>query len=301
VTSPVAFESVVSAAVRAFLRDEVPGLLAPAAEPRIGGTGTVAAGALRSGLLRERLDRQGVTAATTPPAADPPALLADLSWTLAMVLSPWKREVGAACDALAPAAAATGVVDTLRRDGGRVLGCNTNAAAAAAAVAFLTGDAPPGRVLVAGTGASTRSVATGLRTRWPGLAIGVWGRAPDRVADLVAALPGLEAVTDTAAWGADVVINATTVGQTDDELPGDFAPLLALRPGVRFFDLNNRGGRLPQDALAAGCVTATGIMMQLVTNALRVALLAGSPGPAHPEDRRADADVPERHRDVRPA
>lgn len=269
------FEQVATATVEAFLRDEVPSALAPVTTPRIGGTGTVAPGALASPLLLRQMEEHGITATTCPAAADPGALLADPSWTLALVLSPHKRDVGPRCDRLTPAAAATGVVDTLRRDGDTVLGCNTNSAAAAAAVDLLVGGGPVRRVLVAGTGASTRSVAIGLGRRFPAADLGVWGRSPTGLAALVAELPDVAAVVDAGGWDADVVVNATTVGETDDEVPADFALLGALRPGVRFLDLNNRTGRLQRMALAAGCVTAAGICMQLTTNALRVALLAG--------------------------
>lgn len=269
------FEHVATATVEAFLRDEVPPGLSPVATPRIGGTGTVAPHALASPLLLRQLEAQGVAAAICPAADDPAALLADRSWTLALVLSPHKQDVGRRCDHLMPSAAATGVVDTLRRDGDTVLGCNTNSAAAATAVDLLVGDAPVQRVLVAGTGASTRSVAIGLRRRFPAADLGVWGRSPARLAALVAEVPDVAAVADPGAWGADVVVNATTVGETDDDVPEDFALLPALRPGVRFFDLNNRIGRLQRIALAAGSITAAGICMQLTTNALRVALLTG--------------------------
>ena len=108
--------------------------------------------------------------------------------------------------------------------------------------------------------------------------LGAW-LASGKVATTVGRLPGAAAVARPSAWGADVVVNATTVGEAAGELPADFALLGALAPGVRFFDLNNRPGPLQQAAVSAGCITISGVMMQLVTNALRVALLAGTAAP----------------------
>ncbi len=43
---------------------------------------------------------------------------------------------------------------------------------------------------------------------------------------------------------------------------------------MRYLDLNNRPGQLQMAAVAAGCVTCSGVFMQVLTNALRAALLA---------------------------
>ena len=74
----------------------------------------------------------------------------------------------------------------------------------------------------------------------------------------------------------DVVVNTTTWGETDASEADPFGvrhrELLA--PGVRFFDLNNRVGSLPLQALQAGCTVMSGALMQRVTNASRAALLS---------------------------
>ena len=274
-----AFEQALDDAVASFLRDETPWPIERPEEPRIGGIGTVAPHALQSPLLTGRLRNQGVDSWTTVTPAGVDELADDPSWDLAMVLSPHKLDAARRCDALAPSAEETGVVDTLRRTGRGILGCNTNAVASATALGALVGNVAPRRVLVGGTGASTRSVVSGLRRRFPEAETGVWGRTLEKVAATVGRLPGAVAVDRPAEWGADVVVNATTVGEAAGELPAGFALLGALGPGVRFFDLNNRPGPLQQAAVSAGCVTVSGVMMQLVTNALRVALLAGTATP----------------------
>lgn len=277
------FTTVTHEAVASFLRTEVAAPLERPGVPCIAGIGTVAHEAVRSPLLSRQLDRAGVEAWTTLYADGPEDLWADQSWDLAMVLSPHKQDVVARCHALTPAARATGVVDTLRRSDATVLGCNTNSAAAAAAVSMLVGRDEPGRVLIGGTGASTRSLVVGLRSRFPTASIGVWGRSSTGLAQVTGQWPDVDAVLDPGGWEADVVVNATTVGQSAGELPAGFALLHALGPGVRFFDLNNRSGPLQHVAVAAGCVTIAGVMMQQVTNALRVSLLVGPARPEHPE------------------
>jgi shikimate dehydrogenase len=84
-------------------------------------------------------------------------------------------------------------------------------------------------------------------------------------------------VTDPAAFGADLVIHTTTIGETDDATPPAFDLAGAFAPGVRYFDLNNRTSALQTAALAAGCAVLAGALMQRVTNALRVALLGAGP------------------------
>jgi hypothetical protein len=72
---------------------------------------------------------------------------------------------------------------------------------------------------------------------------------------------------------SDLVVNATTVGETDDNAIFEFDIDSVLAPGVRYFDLNNRASAVQLKALGAGCVVTSGVIMQIVTNALRVALL----------------------------
>ena len=61
-------------------------------------------------------------------------------------------------------------------------------------------------------------------------------------------------------------------GEQDDERPLDVPLAAALQPGTRVFDLTNRLSALQRQALAAGCVTMSGNLMQLLTNTLRAAL-----------------------------
>jgi shikimate dehydrogenase len=86
--------------------------------------------------------------------------------------------------------------------------------------------------------------------------------------------PGLAVYEPGSAW-LDVVVNTTTWGETEAseaepmgiDLDGVF------QPGCAFFDLNNRVGSLPLQALQAGCAVISGAVMQRVTNASRAALV----------------------------
>jgi shikimate dehydrogenase len=259
-----------------FLAAEFPaGLPAAPRPPVLAAVGTLAARALASPMLRERLALADVAPADYRPYDDPGALLAAPGWALALVLSPHKRTVPPLCAALAPAAAATGVADTLLRVGDRTIGVNTNVYAAAAALRELAGGGGAERALIAGTGASARSIAEALARTFPGAEIGVVGRRPERAASVVAELGLGRMVAEPAEFAPDLVVNTTTVGETDDATPPAFDLGAAFAPGVRYFDLNHRVSTLQTQALAAGCVVMSGALMQLVTNALRVELLRG--------------------------
>ncbi len=241
--------------------------------PVIAAIGTLAPKALGSPLLRDRLATAGIVAGAGVPHDRPAALLADPAWALALVLSPFKRELPALCERLTPAAAATGVVDTLLRVSGVLVGVNSNVYAASAAIQHLVGGSAPRRALIAGTGASARSVAVGLRKVYPWVELGFVGRSSERAAAAVAELGAGTVVVAPADFGSDLVVNATTVGESDDaaELAFDLGD--ALVPGVRYLDLNNRTSALQTAALSRGCITSSGIVMQILTNALRIALL----------------------------
>jgi shikimate dehydrogenase len=263
--------------IRRFVETEFPARRPRLTDaPRIAAVGTVAPRGLASPLLREQLAAAGVEPAGYAPFSDPAALLADTSWHLALVLSPYKRAVVAQCDALTPAAQASGVVDTLLRTGERVLGVNTNAYAAGTALRHLAGSTPLQAVLILGSGAAARSVALGTRWADRDVSINFAGRSTDHLRQIVADLGFGNTVSDLSSVTPDALVNATTVGETDDTAELGFDVQTIFRPGVRYFDLNNRPSALQCQALAAGCVTASGVTMQILTNALRACLLAQS-------------------------
>jgi shikimate dehydrogenase len=269
-------QQITATTIERFLAAEFPGGRPErAATPGLAAIGTVAAGALASPLLRDRLHEAGLEASSYEPYSGPAPLLVARSWSLALVLSPFKQEVLTACDLLTPSALETRVVDTLLRTPAGVIGTNTNVYAAGSTLRQLLGGAQPIRALIAGTGASARSVAVGLRRELHNVELGFVGRSAERTASIVAELGFGQPVEIPTAFGADLIVNTTTVGQRDDAAPMAFDLESAFAPGIRYFDLNNRASAIQQSALVAGCMTASGVFMQILTNALRVALLAG--------------------------
>jgi shikimate dehydrogenase len=240
----------------------------------IAGIGTTAAKAVRGALLTEALSECGYQVAQATPYGSPGELMADPTWQLGVVLSPWKREVGDQCDRLAASAERTGVVDTIVRAAGGTVGFNTNTWAAVSALEFLLGAAQPASLLLLGAGASARSVVLAVRRVWPQCEVSVAARSRDAAELLAKEFPGL-VVRENTPSAPDVVVNTTTWGETEaseaEPLGIDLEGVL--KPGAALFDLNNRVGALPVQALQAGCAVISGTVMQRVTNACRAALV----------------------------
>ena len=250
----------------------------------IAGIGTTAPHALNGQLLRDALDHANIALQDTTAYPSPDALLADHRWDLALVLSPWKRQVSAQTDALTSSAHRTGVVDTLVRDHeGHTLGVNTNSWAAQAAMETVTGGQTPTAVLVLGSGGSAHSVALGCRRAWPhtrlvGSArnaadLAEWAASFDAETATPAAVPGF--FTHSA---PTLIVNTTTWGETEasESAPFAFAFEQLLAPGNSYFDLNNRVSALQLTALRNGLSVMSGTFMQRATNACRAALLTRS-------------------------
>ncbi|MDT0268773.1 hypothetical protein RM844_21020 [Streptomyces sp. DSM 44915] len=257
----------------------------PAARPPavLAAIGTTAPHALAGRLLRDALAAERVEVDRALPFDDPAALLASPDWRLALVLSPWKKQVATLVDELTPSAAGTGVVDTVVRDrAGRLLGVNTNSWAAQAAMETLLGGEVPAGTLVLGSGGSAGSVALAARRAWPAAplvgsarnaaALAAWAADFEARPAAPDALPAVLAAGDA----PSLIVNTTTWGETDasEERPFAFPLPLLLAPGRRLFDLNNRVSALQHAALEAGMSVMSGTYMQRVTNRCRAALLA---------------------------
>jgi shikimate dehydrogenase len=268
---------------RRFLEAETSILNTPGragAEPvHLAAIGTTAPRAVRGELLAQAIAAAGLALASAEARTTPDDLLAEPTWQLGVVLSPWKQDIGARCDQLAPSAELTGVVDTVLRSSEGTVGFNTNTWAAGSALDALTGGRAPERLLILGAGASARSVALAVERQWPDAELVVAARSRPR-AEALARQVGARLADDLLDGGlrhggCQVVVNTTTWGETEAseteplglDLDGMFVP------GVVLFDLNNRIGSLPLQALAAGCVVGSGAIMQRVTNACRAALL----------------------------
>jgi shikimate dehydrogenase len=264
--------ALLDAVTRRFTADEMLVRAGRATRLNVAAAGTLATPSLGSPLLDDACRAAGIRIGDRTARADLDGLLAAPDWDLALVLSPFKGQAAGRCDRLAPRAAATGVVDTLVRAGGEVVGYNTNSHAWAAAAVRLMGSDVPARILVVGSGATARSVTFGALQAFPRARTGVAARSRAAAAALVSDYAGSEYVPDPGGFAPSLVVHVTTVGEQDDERPLDVPLAAALRPGTRVFDLTNRLSALQRQALAAGCVVMSGNLMQLLTNTLRAAL-----------------------------
>ena len=177
----------------------------------------------------------------------------------ASVTAPFKVNAFEHADESDPVSRRIQAVNTLRREGARWLGCNTD----------VTGFLAPlesslrlrgARATVLGAGGAARSVSVALASA--GIPATICARRSDQ-AQSVAALTGAATAAwppDPASW--DVLINTTPIGTSPDS---DASPL----PGYLFhadklvYDLvyNPPFTRLLRDAATAGCRTVGGLDM----------------------------------------
>jgi len=206
----------------------------------------------------------------------PPERFAETFRTLALdgaagnVTVPYKAAAAEACDQIMPLARRVGAVNTFWTVGGRLVGDNTDVGGFHAAARALLGAEPRElRVALLGAGGAAAAVLAAV-AEWPASTVAVWNRSPDRAVRLAAAFAGVATAAEflaTAVRGADLVVNATTVGMRDDDVP--FHPaILARRAAV--LDLVYRPGETAwvRLARARGLRAADGLTMLVEQGAL---------------------------------
>jgi shikimate dehydrogenase len=181
----------------------------------------------------------------------------------ANVTIPHKVAVAALLDGLDPAADRLGAVNTIVRDGDRLIGHNTDLPALAAELAELAGPSP-GRAIVLGTGGAARAAQAALADA-QAASVTLVGR--ERWGEL----PGLLAK-------ADLLINATPIGTASDGTP---VPAELLHRDLSVLDLVYRPSptRLVRDARAVGARARDGAGMLLRQAAAGFALWTGRSAP----------------------
>jgi shikimate dehydrogenase len=160
------------------------------------------------------------------------------------VTVPFKERMRDACDELSPLARRVGAVNTwwIETDG-QLHGDNTDVPGFEAAARELLGVArAPGdlSVGVIGAGGAAAAVLAAAET-WPGVVVHVYNRTPERAVSLCERFgPAVQPVDDIGVVaGADLVVNATSVGLTNDDFPIDVA---LLAPNAAVLDLVYRRG-----------------------------------------------------------
>jgi shikimate dehydrogenase len=224
-----------------------------------------------------------------------PDLLAGMragGWLGANVTVPHKTAVVPLLDEVCGDAEDLGAVNTIRVDGDRLIGYNTDTFGfedALAAQPDLRKSA--GSAVVLGAGGSARAVVwTLLRHGWE---VHPLARRPDQAVELVGSLPikgrvkpgPLDAATVTDRLrGARLLVNTTPVGMwphtEEDPLPAG----VRLASTLFVFDLIYRPyeTRLLARAAAAGCRTSNGLAMLVAQGAAAFTIWTGLDAPRRP-------------------
>ncbi len=206
----------------------------------------------------------------------------------ANVTIPHKERVVPLVDRLTEEAHATGAVNTITKDGKRLIGHNTDVPGFKVALDKLVGrQKMPKYAVVLGAGGGARAVVYGLITEGFQRIV-VFNRHLHRAEAMVKhfgrtaahmelrAMPWHESIIEAELAKAKVLINATSIGLTSDETP---VPAEILPPELMVLDLIYNRTRLLQDAEAAGATIQDGEAMLLNQGAAAFTLWTGQPAP----------------------
>ena len=208
----------------------------------------------------------------------------------ANVTIPHKEKAATLVDRLTEEAHATGAVNTITREGKRLVGHNTDVPGFRVALDTLVGkQRMPRAAVVLGSGGGARAVVHGLVSEGFQRIV-VFNRHLHRAEAMVRffaksaahmelrAMPWHESIIEAELARAKVLVNATAVGLVGDESP---IPADVIPPDLLVMDLiyNPPTSRLLQDALAAGCQVQGGELMLLHQGAAAFTLWTGQPAP----------------------
>lgn len=208
----------------------------------------------------------------------------------ANITIPHKEKAATLVDRLTEEAHATGAVNTITREGKRLVGHNTDVPGFRVALDTLVGkQRMPRQAVVLGSGGGARAVVHGLVAEGFQRIV-VFNRHLHRAEALVRffgksaahmelrAMPWHESIIEAELAKTKVLVNATSVG-----LHGDESPILAelIPPDLLVMDLiyNPPRSRLLRDAAAAGCQVLNGEVMLLHQGAAAFTLWTGQAAP----------------------
>jgi shikimate dehydrogenase len=196
------------------------------------------------------------------------------------VSHPFKQDVMPLLDEIDGVARRIGAVNTIVNDGaGHLVGYNTDWIGAVRALeeSRALEDA---RVLLVGAGGAARAIAFGLRERGARTTIANrdLGKAEVLAREVGATAAALDETTHAANY--DVVVNATTLGQTD-AVAASPVPFEALRQGQLVMDIVYKPvhTRLVEAAARTGAAVVHGGRMLLHQAAAQFELYTGHPAP----------------------
>ncbi len=201
---------------------------------------------------------------------------------------PHKERVVPLIDRSTEEAVATGAVNTITRDGRRLIGHNTDVAGFTVALDRLVGrQKMPRAAVVLGAGGGARAVVHGL-IRESFQRIVVFNRHLHRAEGLVRhfgrsaahlelkAMPWHESIIEAELAKTKILVNATSIGLVAGETPisGELLP-----PDLLVLDLVYDRTQLQRDAEAAGATVMDGELMLLHQGAAAFALWTGQAAP----------------------
>jgi shikimate dehydrogenase len=206
----------------------------------------------------------------------------------ANVTIPHKERVVPLVDRLTEEAQATGAVNTITREGRRLVGHNTDVPGFKVALDHLVGRQKMPRVaVVLGAGGGARAVVYGL-IREGFQRIVVFNRHLHRAEGLVKhfgrsaahmelkAMPWHESIIEAELGKSKVLVNATSIGLTSDVSP---IPAEIIPPDLLVLDLIYAKTRLLREAESAGATIADGELMLLHQGGAAFTLWTGKPAP----------------------
>jgi shikimate dehydrogenase len=249
---------------------------------------------LSGAMQQAAFDAQGVDATyelwDRPPIQLPEAIaeLRSDDFLGANVTIPHKERVVPLVDRLTEEAHATGAVNTITKEGKRLVGHNTDVAGFRTALDRLVGKQKmPRHAIILGAGGGARAVVYGLITEGFQRVV-VFNRHLHRAEGLVKhfgksaahmelrAMPWHESIIEAELAKTKLLINATSIGLATDDSPvaGEILP-----PDLLVLDLIYSRTRLLRDAEAAGSTVMDGELMLLHQGAAAFTLWTGQPAP----------------------
>jgi shikimate dehydrogenase len=206
----------------------------------------------------------------------------------ANITIPHKERVVPQVDRLTDEAHVTGAVNTLTKEGRKLIGHNTDVPGFKVALDRLVGrQKMPRQAVVLGAGGGSRAVVYGL-IREGFQRVIVFNRHLHRAESLVKhfgrsaahmelrAMPWHESIIEAELAKTKVLVNATSIGLDPDVSP---IPAEIIPPGLLVLDLIYARTRLLRDAESAGCTVADGELMLLHQGAAAFTLWTGQAAP----------------------
>ncbi|HEV2018595.1 MAG TPA: shikimate dehydrogenase [Gemmatimonadaceae bacterium] len=186
------------------------------------------------------------------------------------VTIPHKIAVHDLCDDLTDLAAKVGAVNTFWFDSKKLHGDNTDVGGFdAAARALLGGETTGARIVVLGAGGAAAAVLAAAE-EWPDARVTVVARHNERAAALAKRFPDVaraEKSVERAVRGATLIVNATPIGQQDEDQPVD-VELIPKSAAVLDLVYRRGGTQWVKTARENGIRAADGLPMLLEQGAL---------------------------------